>query len=605
MKDNLASVAPVVVDSIADAGDDTTLKLVASEDHAGNEMTRYFVNDAGHLCRIGGDENSPLANFCLTIQSQTSRIDEGKVQGRIFHLLLRRKGMEGIPFTLDESDFMSGKLHRKILEVGGHKTILYGSAKDLALAAQELSETTIPEAVLSTSIGFDEAGTYFTQGLAIAPDKSVTQDGYQFDLSQSRFARNLTFAYPDPDTLNAAAHNIYHHFLRLKSPSVIYPLMGHICLAPFTSQIPAVTGRKKYALHMQGPSGCGKLFIASLASSFFGSFDDHVMSWDSTKNAIEAEGFYFRDSLYVVDDFKVGFVDPKVFVEVIQHYADGHGRSRLTPGAKIGDLHPIRGLLLSTGEDFISDIESVSARTILLKAEPAVNTVDGLECWQDRDTYRTFLPYLISSVISNSGWKEDFNGFVNAYTDELLKDLKGLSNGMRLASNWGLNAWGFTQFIAVMRTLGIIGNGASEAMREEYNGIALTNLKDHAARLVQQNPLNVFFEAIGQAIAAGEARLHGMGGPSKAGTPIGILKPKTSFAYIVPDLALEVLISRFRAIGQRLPFTKNSLRGALADQGIIVKVKDGRWTVQVRFPDGTRHQAWEISLDEFKKRSGI
>ena len=605
MKQDASSIASVNADKSADAGDDTTLKLVASEDRAGNDKTRYFIDDESFLYKEEAGKNDLIANFYATIQSQDMRVDEGTVKGRVFHLLLHRKGMEDIPFALDEADFMSNKLHDNVLEIGGHKTILYGRAKDLALAAQELSETTIQETVLSTSIGFDPTGAYFTQGMAITQDKGPTQGGHQFDLSGSRFARNLAFNYPAPDTLTAAALNIYSHFLRLKSPSVIYPLIGHICLAPFTSQISVITGRKKYVLHMQGPSGCGKLFIATLANSFFGTFHDHLMSWASTKNAIEMEGYYFRDSLYVVDDFKTGLTNPKVFVEIIQHYADGHGRSRLTPGGKMGDLYAIRGLLLSTGEDFVSDIESVSARTILIKAEPTVNTIDGLECWQSHHIYKTFLPYLIGLVISNDGWKDDFSGFVNAYTEELLKDLTGLSNGMRLASNWALNAWGFTQFITVLGQLGIIDDGESEAMREEYNGIALTNLKDHAARLIQQNPINVFFEAIGQAIAAGEARLYGMDGTLRTGTPIGILKPETNAVCIVPDLALQILLSRFRATGQRIPFTKILLRGALADQGMIVKVKEGRWTVQVRFPDGTRHQAWEIGLDEFKQRVGI
>jgi len=96
-----------------------------------------------------------------------------------------------------------------------------------------------------------------------------------------------------------------------------------------------------------------------------------------------------------------------------------------------------------------------------------------------------------------------------------------------------------------------------------------------------------------------------MKGVMKSVQPIGKVKLKEGLVYIVPDAAIEVVIERFKTIGQKYPFTKNSLRDALAGQGMISKVKDGRWTVQVRFPDGTRHQAWEINLDEFKKWSGI
>ncbi|MEI6152605.1 MAG: DUF927 domain-containing protein, partial [Deltaproteobacteria bacterium] len=391
----------------------------------------------------------------------------------------------------------------------------------------------------------------------------------------------------------------------LKSLSVMFPTMGHICLAPFVSQITRSTGRKKPALHLQGPSGCGKSFIGTLAMSFFGNFDDQVQSWESTKNAIEKEGFYFRDALYVVDDFKLGCIDPKVLIEVIQHYADGHGRSRLKPDTKMGNLYSIRGLLTSTGENFVSGVESVSARTIVIKVEPEINRKNGTLCWQSRGTYKAFLPYLIYNVISDHKWKDTFCSFVNDYTDVLVENVNCLSNGLRISSNWALNAWGFRQFTKTLVKLGVIDNTTENSMLNHYDEIAAANIRDHATRIVQENPVNVFFETIGQAIAAGEAQLHGMKGVMKSVQPIGKVKLKEGLVYIVPDAAIEVVIERFKTIGQKYPFTKNSLRDALAGQGMISKVKDGRWTVQVRFPDGTRHQAWEINLDEFKKWSGI
>lgn len=72
----------------------------------------------------------------------------------------------------------------------------------------------------------------------------------------------------------------------------MYPLMGHIALAPFTSVTKDLFGKGKAALHGVHRIG-GKTFLGILAMNFFGDFDDRFVSWSSTANAIESEGWFF------------------------------------------------------------------------------------------------------------------------------------------------------------------------------------------------------------------------------------------------------------------------------------------------------------------------
>ncbi len=386
---------------------------------------------------------------------------------------------------------------------------------------------------------------------------------------------------------------------------MIYPLVGHIALAAFASLIGELTGKEKVALHLQGSSGCGKTFLGLLAISFFGRFDGSVPSWSTTHNAAEVEGYWFRDALFLLDDFKAAFVPQETIVRVLQGYADGHGRLRLKSNSHLQDCRYIRGLLLSTGEDFVSDVESFTGRTICLQVEPEKNEEGGKRCWEMRHAYPMFLPGLIQMVLSRPGWKEWFKTFVDKKIVELAEETRGLSNGLRIASNWALNALGFHLFLSYLAKLGVINRNERRRMEREYDAIVRSHLRDQANKLQNESPAEVFFRIMGQKMASGSASITGLNGAESKprGRSFGLVKGPS--VMVLPDVTMEVLSAHFRGVGQRMPFTKNSLRNALAQAGLIARPKEGRWARQVRVEDGRRIQAWDFDLQEFKTRIAV
>lgn len=510
-----------------------------------------------------------------------------------------------VDFSVSMDDFSSGFLMNRIYDAAGSAPILYGGVKDLRIGTQELSPKDIPIKTISISTGVTPDGNFLYPGMLITPEGIDNRPDIEVDLSTGNLAKKIGFLPPDPDRLTDLGRHLLDDLLQLKNHSVTYPLMGHIALSPFSSWVASGSGKQKPAMHLHGPSGGGKTFLASLAGSFFGDFAG-LASWSFTANSIEVEGYYFRDTIFIIDDFKEATVNSLKMTRIIQNHADNQGRARLNSKLDIVRPYFIRGLLLSTGEDFVN-VESVSGRTILIEVEPEQNSAAGQSCLTRRREYRMFLPGLIRGVISDPNWKDRFKRFVDEKTQGYLQEASGIANGFRIASNWALNALGFDLFVGHLLDLGIIDEVRANAMKIEYDEIVRSHLAKQVLKLQSQDPVEAFFCLLGQKIQTARlviANLLGENNGQANGRVIGKFKTGSSLVCVFPDITMEHVVRHYRALGQRAPFTKERLKDALVREGLIVRSAGGRVTTQVR-SSGERLQAWQFNADEFKNRCGL
>jgi hypothetical protein len=548
-----------------------------------------------------GDPPTCVANFHLTIASQRVLKDEGAIKGRVLDIHIHTKNGI-IPLRVFEKDFLSPRLYPKVMEMAGAEAILYGSAKDLQLAAQELSPKPIPEREVYRSLGFQPDATFLSKGALISPKGMVPPADKEIDLSGCTYAQDLGFKLVDKENVARIAKHLVDEFLKLKQPKVMFPLIGHTMLAAFSSQILPVTGHSKPALHLQGVSGSGKTFLANLAMRFHGN-SDRFASWQSTVNALEVEGYYFRDSLFVIDDYKTSVIEPQSAIKLIQKYADERGRLRLKPNAERQGERYIRGLLLSTGEDFISSVESILGRTIVIEVEKKKDEEAGRACWANRHDYATFLPYLIQLTISDPDWRDEFQTFVESAAEKFKKETLSLSNGLRISGNWALNAWGFRQFLKTLADLKVLNKDGITAMQKEYLKGVTEHLREQSNIITNQSPAMVMFEVLGEKLATGAVSIDDLSQiQGRRGRLVG--KAKLETVYIFPNATMELLASHFRQLGQRIPFTAKTLRDALADEELIQK-GEKRWTSQVRVSGGNRQQGWQFARKVFEERCGL
>jgi hypothetical protein len=543
----------------------------------------------------------PVANFHLAIEKQIIIEDEGEMKERHLQILLKMGDKREIPFTISSNEFLTHKLEQKIFETAGSSAIIYRSIRDLQVGTQELSGKVLEE--VTRSHGLTHDGNYLSNGFIITPT-GIRKADLRVDLSGGDFSKQLSFLYPDdPKQVQVIGKHLLNDFLELKTHDVTFPLIAHISLAPFTSEIHRLFKKEKVALHLQGPSGGGKTFLGILGMMLFGDFQERIPSWGSTPNSLEVEGHYFRDALFLIDDYKAGLVPSHTVVRIFQNYSGSHGRSRLNPNSTAQKAPFIRGLLLSTGEDFVTGVESVTGRTIRIKVEPEKNIKAGDRCKKYSGLYRMFTPGLIHSVISEADWKGRAKALVDEKTESIHKETQDLSNGLRIASNWSLNALGLEFFTEYLVQLGVIDKERKKKMAGEYMEIVHKHLTDQRATLLGESPVEVFFQVIGQKIEAGNIFIRGLNPKQTKGRVIGEVKDQSVLVF--PDIALELLSGHFRAVDQRLPFGRNSLRDALVQEGLIRGPKAGRWSKQFRGEDRERHNGWDFEREAFKKRIAI
>ena len=310
-------------------------------------QTFRVVNEA--LFKQGEKGERIVANFHLVMTGQVSIMDGTRLKEKQFELTFK-KDTRSLPFTISAADFYGQRLLIKIMNEIDAQAVLYGSAKDLRMAAQELSGPSIPDKNIVISSGFDLEGNFHCGGILVTAKAVQEKTRPGVELETGQFTRNLGFLLPDQSKLPALGKHIRSDFLELKSYGVTYPLMGQVALAPFTSVITEITGKEKPAMHLQGSSGGGKTFLGTLAMSFFGVFEGSIPSWSSTANALEAEGYGFRDSLFLIDDYKAAIVPQETVVRIFQGYADSHGRLRLKSSSRIQDHRFIRVFSFQPGK---------------------------------------------------------------------------------------------------------------------------------------------------------------------------------------------------------------------------------------------------------------
>jgi len=240
---------------------------------------------------------------------------------------------------------------------------------------------------------------------------------------------------------------------------------------------------------------------------------------------------------------------------------------------------------------------------LLSTVEPGQNMEAGAACWRRRGEYRAVIPGLLQWFLSQNDWLEHLEHMVTEGIDGMRERVSGLSNGTRVAGNWALNAVGFELFIQYSKHLGVIDDQRSQDLIDEYRQIVTDQISAHTDRLMLQNPVEVFFQVMSQKFAVRAARIEGLS-DYNIGRLIGKVRDNGSIVCLFPDPTLEFVYGHFRSVGQRLPFTKETLREALKRENLIIRSGAGRIAHQIRM-NGSRLQAWQFETGQFKSRCGM
>ena len=245
------------------------------------------------------------------------------------------------------------------------------------------------------------------------------------------------------------------------------------------------------------------------------------MSWGSTPKRIQHEGYYFRDTMYVVDDYKPEHCKPGEATWVLQGYADAAARSRLRRDATAAESREIRGLLLCTGEDVPDHSASATARIIKIpypKAE--IDLVRGRRCQQQCQHYSGLMADFIRHLLANDR-PAAFVARVAALQDQFCQAAKGHENIVRVAGNFALLAAAFEEMAEYLKDVWPGADDAKRAFVEQHipalRGATLNDVHEQKASCV-------FLSTLGMLVKQGSVLIRGLqveGATPTTATPIG------------------------------------------------------------------------------------
>ena len=542
-----------------------------------------------------GSVPTPLTNFTARIVADVSEDDGAEV--RRYFGIEARLGERAVRFDVPAPKFTGMAWATEHL---GASAIVYAgfSLKDHARTAVQLLSEDIAERTIFTHTGWrcvNGIWMYLHGGGAIGPDGAAEGVEVRLDEALSLY---LLPAPPEGEDNNAA----------IRASLRIWELAPDGLVIPQHAAVfRTAMDETDHSEHVVGPTGEGKTEIAALCQQHFGAGLDarHLLSWESTENAIEAQAFTLKNALVVLDDFAPNGTSydvqrwHKKADRVLRAKGNASGRARMAADLTMRTTKPPRALILSTGEDTPRG-QSLRARMLVL--EHGKGDVDWEKLTQcQRDAEAGLYAQAMSGFVS---W------FAARY-DEVQRRMPDEAHDLRdeasragqhkrtpvIAADLGL---GLRYFLNYARDAGAVGAEEYDALWERgWKAIREAAASQEAHQAVSE-PAGRFIELLRSAISSGRAHIGSTDGerPEENAGALGWRKTDSEYEDWRPqgdrigwvdgeDLYLEPAASyrvaqREAQGGEALTVGAQTLRKRLKEKGLLASVSETRQTLLVR-----------------------
>jgi hypothetical protein len=468
---------------------------------------RDFIND-----RV-------LTNFVLMLDEDIEVQDDIESGREFAGKLTSASGTSA--FRIPAADYAdNGKLKAALFAAGGCELVIHANMDELRRAISTISKEAggVRRRKLTTNFGWTPDKKAF-----LTPDLLIRKDGFEVldekselrvDLGSETPACNLGLKCLEGNELLRVKWHIVTDLLALNERTVTHTLLGATAAAVL---YPFARGAGRFALWLVGLTGSGKSFAAKFFSNFFGNFpleSNAFTTWSATGNFIQRSGYFFKDCLYLVDDYKPELVKyPQEVVRVLQAYADNTARGRLRSDATANVLRPIRGLLVCTGEDIPEHHASAVARSVIVKVpQQAKNLVAGNRCKSEYQNYSGVMADFIRWLLAENrcdGFAQRFSQLQERYYN----DVAGQQNDIRVATNLALLGAAFEKFAEY---LGDVWDGWQAAVTKflEEDLVAIRDSMLGEAK--EQQASEVFLRTLAELIRFNHVRIEGLPGQRDA-----------------------------------------------------------------------------------------
>ena len=523
------------------------------------------------------DPNSPvwepISNVILEIERDLL-YDAGDGETTRHYLLKATTPSKVEKFEVSASEFCDDKKLNDILsnKLGGNMWIKPRCIAFLRESCTLMSAIQNPEGIKESRVymttGWRDDKYYSTNGYVDAEGFHEFTDEYVELPNNPAYMKNFHLAEAPAD-MTFITDLLRNEILRVFPHEVTLPFLAHTFWSVISNFLPAV---KPCCLWVVGTTGSFKTSFGGVMMSFFGKFGlgTEFESWTSTTNAIEKNGFFLRDTPYLIDDYKGVNVNAKNFITCIQNYGDRRGRGRMNVDLSTRKTWFVRANMISTAEDVPEGEASVISRIMLLRV-PKGNK----EKLAVAQKYAHLLPGVMTKFIQFLLNKHPRQHDLEQLLSE--RRMKYIADHGRISESLAANsiAWDYVKEFFKL-----------EDLDDAYHRGLETILNNMNATTKQEQAGTVFVETIADMIDSG--RFFFAGTKPDLGTPhiegalkIGWVTPNC--VYVLGSLALaEVNKFRVQMTGNPIKYTQNTIYEQLLGAGYITPDPKGKPTKVVK-----------------------
>jgi hypothetical protein len=548
----------------------------------------------------------PLANFIAKITADIVEDDGAEVRRR-FELEATLNG-RGFSFAIPDAKFVGMTWATEHLGAGA---VLYPGfgIKDHARAAVQLLSGDVPTKRVFTHAGWREVdGTwlYLHAGGAIGPDGPVNSMNVELEGALGGYALPDP---PDGDEVRRAVRASLG-LLDLAPDEITVPLLAAAYRAPL--------GISDFSLHLSGPTGEGKSELAALLAQHFGPGLDarHLVSWESTENALEGVAFAAKDAVVVIDDFAPTGTAydvqrwQKKADRVLRAMGNRSGRRRMRPDTTLRPEKPPRCLIVSTGED-VPRGQSLRARMLVLELGPGQLDFGRLTACQREASAGAYARSMAGYVRYRASRYKAISAGMGQELDELRR-AAGRSGQHRRTPEIVANlALGLRYLLRFARDVGAVSpEEAEELWRHGWKALGDAAIY-HSRHQTAQEPTRRFIELLSAAIAGGRAHVANPEGENPKhpeawgwrfsgeewrpqGERVGWVDEE--HLYLEPEVAFAAAQRQGRDTGDPLAITGRTLNKRLHERGLLTSTDPPHLTAR-RVLQGKRRRVLHLPAD--------
>ena len=543
----------------------------------------------------GQEKLTKICSVDIDIEEVRSYVDDGFVIEKVY---VGQCISEGVcePFEINtdmwEDNIEFKKKFAKLL--GGHFNVL---RQDIDLIRQASLGFSMEEKFL-------ESRSLMTQGWVkdtyMMPSVIVNKEGVSpntamsVNLESKGHASRIDWQVSTADELKDVLRHIRDELLVCWPRYWTTTSIGHAMLPVLAKKLD-INNRPTF--FMAGESGAGKTQLQHLMQYFYGDFPKLLNATTSSKSVL-SNLYDFKDALLVLDDFK-GITPGQIadIKNVIQYSYDGNESGKLNRDGTHRRGKEARGVLMASGEHFVTSEASVVARTILIEVErhdTRETTETFRRCKAMRKKYSMVTPHFLASVLK---WDTEALGQrFTALQVELVGLIAGRQNAPRVAFNLALNHLSWSLFTEFLGEQGVITPIGVKDYIDEHRLYIEGLVKEMADRCEEEQGVSVFMRVLKQQVAAGEVSIKGWQpydhqnrvnvGFEYDGNTIAFY-PDITFAQVMHGAKHSPITGTVRSIAQQLQAGN-----------YLVLTQKNRLTRQVRI-GGKQDRVWLMSKAHF------